>query len=368
MRPRIWLDSRMGSSVSLAAVFAWSAGVPTRKMLMLTLRIATFNLENFDNTPQQLPTLDERIALMRPQLLRINADILCLQEVHGQELAGQPRALLALDQLLVGTQYAEYFRVSTKTADGTQVYDERNLVILSRFPITAHRQIEHDPTFGALTPLYRKVTAVPAETDAKEVTWERPLLYATIRVTAQHTLHLINLHLKSRIPSTIRGQKFGFDAWRSASGWAEGFFLSSMKRVGQALETRLLIDAIFDTAANALLAVCGDFNAEVDEVPLEAIRGSVEQTNNTKLSGRVMIPCELTIPASLRYSFLHFGQGRMLDHLLVSRALFACFRQAEVHNELLHDESSSGASDKKFPESDHAPVVVEFALPEPIET
>jgi exonuclease III len=81
-----------------------------------------------------------------------------------------------------------------------------------------------------------------------------------------------------------------------------------------------------------------------------------------------MIPCELTIPASLRYSFLHFGQGRMLDHLLVSRALFAYFRQAEVHNELLHDESSSGASDKKFPESDHAPVVVEFALPEPIET
>lgn len=48
-----------------------------------TTRIATFNLENLDDKPGQKPTLDERIALMRPQLMRINADILCLQEVHG---------------------------------------------------------------------------------------------------------------------------------------------------------------------------------------------------------------------------------------------------------------------------------------------
>jgi hypothetical protein len=34
--------------------------VPTK------LRIATFNLENLDDKPGQKPTLDERIALMRP--------------------------------------------------------------------------------------------------------------------------------------------------------------------------------------------------------------------------------------------------------------------------------------------------------------
>lgn len=52
------------------------------------LRIATFNLENLDDKPGQKPTLDERIALMRPQLLRLNADMLCLQEVNGQEVPG----------------------------------------------------------------------------------------------------------------------------------------------------------------------------------------------------------------------------------------------------------------------------------------
>ena len=47
------------------------------------LRIATFNLENLDDKVGQKPTLDERIALMRPQFLRLGADILCLQEVNG---------------------------------------------------------------------------------------------------------------------------------------------------------------------------------------------------------------------------------------------------------------------------------------------
>ena len=62
---------------------------------MATVRVATFNLENFDETPAGArPSLDERIALMRPQIVRLRADVVCFQEVHGQERPGQPRALL----------------------------------------------------------------------------------------------------------------------------------------------------------------------------------------------------------------------------------------------------------------------------------
>ena len=39
-------------------------------------RVATFNLENLDDKPDQQPSLDERIAVMRPQLIRLKADIL----------------------------------------------------------------------------------------------------------------------------------------------------------------------------------------------------------------------------------------------------------------------------------------------------
>jgi exonuclease III len=52
----------------------------------------------------------------------------------------------------------------------------------------------------------------------------------------------------------------------------------------------------------------------------------------------------------------------MFDHVLASRALFASFVGAEVHNEVLPDESGAFRTDVKFPESDHAPVVAEFAL------
>ncbi|NEP12965.1 MAG: endonuclease [Symploca sp. SIO2C1] len=323
------------------------------------LRIATFNLENLDDKPEQKPTLEERIAIMRPQLLRLDADILCLQEIHGQEEEGQPRRLLALQQLLEETPYSDYYQASTVTQDGKQVYDKRNLVILSRFEIIEHEQFKHK---YAKPPLYQKVTAIPEEEEAKQVSWERPILHARIKLPGSQILEVINIHLKSKRPDNIPGQKVNHYTWKSSSGWAEGFFLSSMKRVGQALEMRIFIDRLFDANEDALIAVCGDFNAESDEVPVQAICGDVESTGNHQLAKRVLIPCEQTIPESSRFTLLHRGKGNMLDHLLVSRMLLAHYKGAEIHNELLHDESIAFASDEKFPESDHAPVIAEFNL------
>ena len=108
--------------------------------------------------------------------------------------------------------------------------------------------------------------------------------------------------------------------------------------------------------------VCGDFNSTSDNVPVQAIRGDVENTGNGKLSNRVLIPCEQTVPESSRYSLLHLGKGEMLDHLLVSRSLLAFYNHTEIHNEILHDESIAFATDKKYPESDHAPIVAEFNI------
>ena len=81
----------------------------------MQVRVATFNLENLDETaPGQRPTLAERITLMRPQISRLRADIACFQEVNGQERPGQPRALLALTELLAGTILQGAALVSTK--------------------------------------------------------------------------------------------------------------------------------------------------------------------------------------------------------------------------------------------------------------
>jgi len=125
-----------------------------------TLRIATFNLENFDDPgPAGLPTLATRIALMRPQLERLRADVLFLQEVNSQTVNGV-RTFAALDQLVAGTPYATFNRAATTVAAGTMPLDVRNLVILTRFPIASHRQIKHEIT---PRPAYRRVTAIPPD-------------------------------------------------------------------------------------------------------------------------------------------------------------------------------------------------------------
>lgn len=203
----------------------------------------------------------------------------------------------------------------------------------------------------ASKPQYRKVTAVPAEDNAKDVIWER------------QTLHVLNLHMKSKLPADIEGQKKDNYTWKTASAWAESYFISSMKRVGQALEVRMLVDKIFDDhGEDSFVDVCGDYNADSDSVPVNAIRGSVENTGNPDLSTRVMIPCEGSVSESSRYSLIHHGRGEMIDHILVSRSLLGAYRGTEIHNEALPDESGASRTDVKFPESDHAPVVAEFVL------
>jgi exonuclease III len=116
---------------------------------------------------------------------------------------------------------------------------------------------------------------------------------------------------------------------------------------------------ILDADPNAQIVVAGDFNAAPDEVPVMAIRGDVESTGNADLVGRVLVPIEHTIPPA-RYTLYHQGRGEMLDHMLITRNLLAHYRRSEIHNEILHDESAAFAIERKYPESDHAPVVATF--------
>lgn len=144
---------------------------------------------------------------------------------------------------------------------------------------------------------------------------------------------------------------------------ARGYFLLSMKRVWQALETRILVDKIFDGDPEAKIVVCDDFIAPPGEVPVEAICGRVENTNNPDLRSRVLIPCSKAIPESVRFSLYRHGDGNLLDHMLMSQSILTHFRHAEIHTENLHDASLPFSSDTKDPESDHAAFVSEFSAP-----
>jgi len=317
-------------------------------------RIATFNLENLDDKdPEQF---DERKKVLQPMIERINADILFLQEVNKPQ---------ALDKLIEGTIYkTENFSQSITVSSSGNPYPTRNLVTLSRFNIEETHQYRNTKVNY---PKWQKVTSIPEETEAKTMWWERPILHSVIKLAGNKKLHAINLHLKSKNPTYVRGQRDEnkYYLWYSHEGWAEGYFLSAVKRVGQALEVRkVLAELLSSNPLETLIAVGGDFNAEIGSVPFKTIVGSVTDTNNPDLRSTLMIPCELNVPPDRRYSHLYYGEKAMLDHVVVSNALFPYWDRTEIYNEMLPDESVAYATDIKFPESDHAPVIAMFNLPE----
>lgn len=349
----------------------------------MMLRIATFNLENLQdktNDPKVVP-LEERIAVLRPQIQRLDAHIICFQEVIGQKIDDSHNDLRALKELLKDTPFKEVdfsnkTMVSTTKKNG-QVTLDQNMVTVVRpgFKMEIEKKGQY---INKWIPemQYRIITTDEKGKkveEVKPVIWDRPILHALVTIKDVFTIHIINLHLKSRQPVDIAGQKIklpgkNYEVWKTSIGWAEGYFISSMKRVGQALETRKLIDTILDEAQDdvkkANILVCGDLNSDPGEVPIEAMCGSIENTGNYTLNSKEMISCEKTIPETSRYTYLHFGRKELLDHMLISKAMIPYYRYSAVYNETLHDESVGFATEQKFPESDHAPFVAEFEIPD----
>jgi len=325
----------------------------------MRVRVATFNVENLDDRPGLVPSLAERIGVLRPQLVALRADVLCLQEVHGQKVDKHlPRQLRALDELLETTEYAGFHRASTLAHDHGSI-DVHNLVVLSRFRIASHEQVRHDVVRG---PIYQQVTASPPAAAAR-VEWDRPLLVVTLDLGEEHPpLHVINVHMRAPLAALIEGQKASQFVWKTTNGWAEGYFLAEMKRAGQALEARLIVDRILDADPGAFIVVAGDFNAEGREGPLRLLCADPEDTGNAALGPRSLVPLEQAAPEGTRFTVLHHGRKQMLDHVLVSRSLEGRARGAEIANAALEDEFTAYVAGSHPAGSFHAPVVVEMEL------
>jgi endonuclease/exonuclease/phosphatase family metal-dependent hydrolase len=327
----------------------------------MQFRVATFNLENLGDSGAMRPPLSARLPTLRAQLQLLQADVLCLQEVNPQEPGpGKQRRLDALDQLLAGTMYEGFARVWTKDKHNKGALNVHNLVILSRHPIAAYSQLWHDLV---PPPIYRSMSIT--HTDAMtSVRWDRPLLHAEIDIGGGLTLHIINVHLRAPRAAFIPGCKDSASQWNSVAGWAEGLLAAAMKHCGQALEARLLVDRLFDADSDAMIAVCGDFNADTAETPVRMIRGDPEDIGNKDLSFRALAALESSPDEAARYSVVHGQRRFMLDHILVSRSLALRCRKITIDHVGLLDETEPAALSGRRFGSYHAPVLVQFELPD----
>jgi len=322
------------------------------------LRLATFNIENLGPRSGTHLPLAVRLPTLRAQLASLEADILCLQEVNAQiNRSSKERKLQALGQLLDGTDYANFKCAATCRRDGDGLLDIHNLAVLSRWPIRQQRQI-----WNTLVPpsTYHPVRTTPAPEES-DICWDRPVLYVEVDLGQAQSLHLISLHLRAPRAAYVPGAKLTSTTWKSVSGWAEGFFLAAMKQVGQALEIRMLVDSIFDGDAKARVAVAGDFNAGIHEMPVRLIRAHPQDTGNASLGYRALVPLAPDDGAPA-HTLLHGHRRLALDHVLVSSSLAANCRKIAIDNLALLDEAEPDWLGARRPGSYHAPVVVEFEL------
>ncbi len=315
------------------------------------MRIATFNIENLD-----FP-LEHRLAVLRPALERLEADIICLQEVNSQKVPNtSERQLRALEHLLDGTEYADFHRAETHSERHGGVASTHNLVTLSRYPIAENRQIWHQRVPPASVHL---CSVESSDASPTVMRFDRPFLVTAIDVN-DTTLHVFNVHLRAPLATSIPDQKISAFTWKSVSSWAEGYYLSGLKRTGQALEVRLVIDEIFDADETAHILVTGDFNAEEHETGPRIIAGAAEDTGNAELSARSLVILDRAMEPERRFSVIHYGRPQMLDHMFASHALYGRFREISIHNEALGDEVVGYSKGVEAAGSYHAAIVATF--------
>ncbi len=321
-------------------------------------RIATFNLESFGAAGQDRDLFDRRLRHLRVRLLEIDADVLCLQEVNGDRAEGRgPRAFPALKALIDGTPY-EHFRGSSTVRPGKgEPADVHNLVTLSRWEIAGARQVYHD--YVQRMVWQRPSTGPDDEAEVMVVSWERPILHTRIGVGGRQ-LDVVNVHFRAPRAAFIPGLK-AHGEWRSSAAWAEGLFLSGMKRDGQALEARMLAESILRDRPDALLAVCGDFNAGAREMATRILAAGRQDAEQPSLVGGELTAIDERIAEARRYTVLHAGQHLLPDHILASEALARACKHADVFNDGLDDEADPA---EPIVESLHAPLVAEFELPD----
>ena len=266
------------------------------------------------------------------------------------------RSFRALEALLDGTPYASFRGSSTVRPGRDEPADVHNLVTLSRWRIAHARQVYHDymPRME-----WRRPPATLDDTEqVMTVAWERPVLHTLIEVD-DRLVDIVNVHFRAPRAAFIPGLK-AHGSWTSSAAWAEGLFLSGMKRDGQAMETRLLVESIVAMRPQALLAVCGDFNAEPREMAVRIVTAGREDAEQADLSGVELTAMETRVAAERRYSVLHGGRKLLPDHILASPALAARCASVEIFNAGLDDEAHPV---EPVVDSLHAPLVAEFRLP-----
>ena len=312
----------------------------------MALTLATFNLKDFYLERGFERELDAKLGWTAAMLLRMNADVVALQEVGPVETL---EALLA--------------RMPSRGGYGAPVMgtpDARGIrcALLSRVPVVEARvhttdalefPVFHEgdpPPFGARLPLRRGVVVARIEGDVGG---------------ARAEVHVLVAHFKSRraVPRrNVAGDVVPSSAPRAR---AEAEVRSLVWRAAEALCVRGLVDDALARDPNAMIAVMGDLNDVLDSTTLRILMAPRAERG-------ALSTCSDLVPTAKCFSILHEGQGAHFDHILATSPLRARLRAAHILNEALREHAPVLSIANKAlaaTPSDASPAPPSDALPTP---
>lgn len=274
-------------------------------------------------------------------LTRLDADIVCLQEVESREL---------IDRVLA--HLPPGFRPYGTTLVG-QVRDRRGLrlAILSRFPVIGDPR-SHGP---AESPDGFRLPVTEAAAPPGEVHhFRRGLLESVFDVPGRGALRVFCVHLKSNYPVFHQPPKDQGD-------YGEGLVRAAMVRMAEAIRLRRLVDEALLKEPETGVVVAGDFNETEGSIVLRVVAGDRPEGLKRGWAAGALHHASMLVPADQRWSSMFRGRKELLDHILLSDKLRARLCDARLYNDALYPARETlGEAASLAPDSDHAPFVVEF--------
>lgn len=321
--------------------------------------LATFNVRDFfdDEAPQVIGELDRgeytperrerarvllrnKVDAVAQVLARLDADVVCLQEVKNERCCR-----LVLEQLegkIAGYQ--------TVVVGGGEDARGIRTAVLSRLPLAGdpRRHTKEEDATGFCLPKAQETDPEPAVHH-----FRRGLLEVPLRMSDGTTLVLFNVHLKSNFPVHFRPPQ-------SQGDLADAMVRAGLLRLAEAVRVRRLADARLAQAPRPHVVVAGDFNEGPDSIVLRAVSGDPVEEARRNLPG-ALHSATSGIPTDRRWSIHWRGRRELLDHILISRSLWSRFHESRILNEVLYDpDACLKERSREGAESDHAAVLANF--------
>ncbi len=307
------------------------------------LTLATLNVHNLDAT--DATRRFQKIAAQIVHYLRA-PDVLALSEVQDDNGAvddGRSGARLTIDRLLDairaegGPAYAHRQIDPRPNEDGGEPGGNIRQVLLFN-PARVRFVDRPAPRDAGGVSVLRTARGPALNASPGRIAPEHPAFRASRKPLAAqltfngHTLFVIANHFASK--------------WRDPPAWGRfqpPVSTTEPQRVGQAGVVADFVRTLLAVDPQAKVAVLGDLNDH-------------ESSNTLKTLERApLVNPALRLPVADRYTYIHQGEARMLDHALVSRALA---QGADPALDAVHVNAAFAEA-----ASDHDPVLLRLTLP-----